>query len=567
MMTLFLATFWSASASGMQIAVVARDLLPAQRGADEEFDDPVLHWENRLRAYNLRCTFIPRNRLSGDLGNYDLVILPDLPELSASERDGVLNYLRAGGNVILTGRTGESTVDRDGRGLAAELGLDFVEVPVERSTSSWWAIMDQPGMLSAGIPRMQRISVETPAPAAVARTSATEAFWLPTTARNPDYNEAGAFSALQSGTHGRGRFVWMGFPLDHVGGDLPSSDAFYHLLGNSLDFFRSRPTLQVGPWPYPHSTAMIVSMDVEEQFGNIMRVDAVPNLPAITYFILTYPADLYRDVLREMVHEGRYLADVAIHGDNHDVFRGQAAEKQILRLGRTREFVEEVVGKPAVGFRPPEEAYDHYTLEALIENNYDYLLANNNPDRGEPQVASLRDREIVQFTMMNQDDVKLITMAGRPPPEEVLEGYIRDMDSIFRREALYIKNFHSQILATAEYIGLLEDVIAYAESRGAWITNCVEMMNWWLNRRQVELVVTEKTDRQLRFDLHNRGSDAVEDLAVQIWLPSDFRAPRIESPPGGRRILEYQEDGNRLNIRIPLLLPDDTRTYQVLWRD
>lgn len=547
------------------VSPISPALLQESRSAPPPEMESAIHWQNYLRPFAAEIRLIGLSELPRRIGNLDLVVLPDIRDIRPDQRDGILDFIREGGSAILTGRTGAEGGEPALETLAGALGLNYHDMDSgPRRTDSWWVIMDHPSALAAGIPKMQHLAIGADNPPTLEGGPGL-AFWAPIGGGSPDLVVAGRNPAAVHGRHGRGQFLWTGFDLSQVGGDLASSENFHRLIQNSVQYFAGRATLEVAPWPYPFTGAVIFSMDVEEQFGNIQRVEALDNLPPFTYFILTQPAGLYEDILAELAQAESPRREIAIHGDNHDVFRDQPPQIQHRRLRETSDYVNEITGSPAVGFRPPEEAYDYFTWEALVENNYEYVLGNHSTDRAEPIFVTHNGTTMVQLSMVNKDDVKMITMAGNPPPNEVLDAYIEDVDSLLAREALYITNLHSQILATEKYIDVLHDFIHYVEGRGPWMANAGQVVDWWWKRRGVALELEISSPDQAIFHIANSGPKAVEDLAIDIWLPRGARNTRIESPPGGRRILEYQEDDTRLRLRIPLLLPDDARTYQVQW--
>lgn len=570
LLALLIAVFPFVSFVDLSAGPPLRGALMLPEGGEVAGREQAIHWQNFFRAHNTTLELIAPADLERHLvSSHQLLVIDDVVALTNAQQQAVVDFIRRGNIVILTMEAGAVPAAAGQRSLTDQLGLKLKKIPDEAS-SSWWIVMDRPCPLSAGIPRMQRISVQAARPIAAEVSGFPVAFWLPGGAGKPDYEALAANAGIVTGSLGEGRFLWLGFSPNDVGGDLESNDAFHRLMANALDYLQGRPTIEVATWPHPHTTTAIFSMDVEERFGNIRRVHELEEMQSITYFILSRAAGLHESLLQEMALSSAGTVsgrEIAVHGDNHDVFRGQPAEKQRERLARARDYVTTVTGEAPIGFRPPEEAYDFYTLQSLVKNGFRYIVGNHTPDRAEPRFLQVGEDRLVQLAMLNRDDVNLVVQAAHPSPDEVLDGYLHDMETIFRREGLYILNFHSQILATADYVPILRDLLAFASTQGAWVANCREIYSWWLQREKIHLEVIEQAAGGLHFRVANTGAEAVEDVAVHLWLPAGAGVVRIESPPGGRRVLDFQSDPARVRIRVPLLLPGDAREYLLQWRE
>ena len=557
------------------------------------------HWQASLRGFNISSTVYSAEEWIRTRHEPDLLVLAGVEMLSAGQRDRVLDHLRRGGGLILTGQTGVRTGEGVSETLAERLGLEYRVLDREEG-STWWVSFDRVGHLTAGIPRMQRISVDFQELVALRnpREALPWASWFDSDVRGgvvangapmpslddevsllwpgagqrpvaADPEEAYRRVAIHHGEHGGGRFIWMAFDAGEVGGDLASSEGFARFMQNGLDFLRGLPTVELAPWPFPHATAILFSMDVEERFGNFRNVLEIEELPSITFFILTDSAGLYDQDLAAAAKlpERGGRAEIAVHGDNHDLFRGQPHEKQHQRLRRARQYIDEIAPHPPRGFRPPEEAYDFFTLRSLLENGYRYLLGNENPDRAEPIIQRIRDQRFLQLTMLNKDDVDQVVRAHQPNPETVLRNYIEDMDRIFERQGLFIVNFHSQILATERYIGVLGDMVRYARERGAWMVNGLEMYDWWMARDEVDFSVVSRTNRYIDIAVGNRGRQALRDLAVNIWIPEEGEHGwQVEALPSGRRVPDYHTEGGFLRLHLRNLPGGQTENYRIRWR-
>jgi peptidoglycan/xylan/chitin deacetylase (PgdA/CDA1 family) len=566
-------------------------------------DDPTTQWQSFLRSFNIQSTIVDRNQLTASLSDTHLVVLHDIQLITTAEQEALMQFMRGGRNVIMTGRTGEATppnnntsfasrlglqyrsVNRQGAAMVAEKRGDLSETLEERiqTSSSWWIVMDVPSRFTSDIPRMQRMSVESDTTVALSDRQGSIAFWLSGQLAKPNYEAWSHFPAVHHGEIGNGHYLWLGFNINQMGGDINSSEVFFRLMDNVMSHWHRNPVFELSPWPYPYDNAIIYSIDVEERFGNMEHVNNVEGLDAITYFILTFSAGLHENLLQGIGENsvlrprmnphtpfGSRIAigrDIAVHGDNHDIFRGQPPERQRMRLQRTSDYIYDLTGKRPLGFRPPEEAYDFFTLQALVETGFEYVLGDNEPDRAEPQITRIGDHRLVQMAILNKDDVNLVVQAGRPDPKVVLQNYKDDVDSIFKRGGLYVVNIHSQILAVEQYLPVFADLVKYTNAKETWTVNGSAMHDWWLRRDNVTIEILQQSSTNLRLRVHNRGNIDIENLALNIWKPKGAGAVRVESPAGGRRITDFRTESERLMLQIPLLLAEESIEYSILWRD
>ncbi|MCD8481910.1 MAG: hypothetical protein LR015_04070 [Verrucomicrobia bacterium] len=128
-------------------------------------------------------------------------------------------------------------------------------------------------------------------------------------------------------------------------------------------------------------------------------------------------------------------------------------------------------------------------------------------------------------------------------------------------------NLHSQILAVSEYLPVLADVVRYTNQLETWTVNAAAMHDWWLRRDGIRKEVHERNTLGVRFSTGNFGRSVVEDIAINVWIPDNARTVRVESPAGGRRVLDFIRDRNKVIIRIPRLAPGETLEYDVQWRE
>jgi len=194
----------------------------------------------------------------------------------------------------------------------------------------------------------------------------------------------------------------------------------------------------------------------------------------------------------------------------------------LQRLRGLKEIFRNEIGVDVVGFRPPEEAYDYFTIQALAAAGYDYMFADDRSDRGEPKIVRVfpqsaergrtgRNREntdhveLVQFPMLNLDDIKLIMIPGKTDVREIFENYTKDIELIVSREGLYMANLHTHVLANPNNLPVLRSVVQYLDGMNIWIPKVVDAANWWKLKSGVSVSLSDiRTNSAAEKSKHNR---------------------------------------------------------------
>jgi hypothetical protein len=111
-----------------EAATIARGLEPGKAAFRDsaECEGGII---NAFRRISLPCELIPDWRLSADeLARYQLVVLPDVICLSDTEADLFRQYVRAGGDLLVSGKTGlrdENNCDRPDFVLSDVMGVSY----------------------------------------------------------------------------------------------------------------------------------------------------------------------------------------------------------------------------------------------------------------------------------------------------------------------------------------------------------------------------------------------------------------------------------------------------------
>jgi len=108
--------------------------------------------------------------------------------------------------------------------------------------------------------------------------------------------------------------------------------------------------------------------EIEEPTRQLLRTFAAEGVAA-TFFILGEVAEWYPDLVRAIADAGH---DVACHGMHHEDMTRRSREEFAESLARARGILEELSGRPVVGYRAPNLVVADWLPEVLIEQGFAY---------------------------------------------------------------------------------------------------------------------------------------------------------------------------------------------------
>ncbi len=526
----------------------------------------VEHWRNQLRARGYRTDVITGSTLERGIPDCEILILPGVSNLTSGQTQNVLDFLISGKNLILTSRAGEKRAGQSEGSLAGELGLRYTVLDYQGETAPQ-IIMNTPSYLTCGLMPGQLfftgesdeyISLRAP------EAEITGYWFISGGDRGFDYWFN--FPAAAASTRGEGRFFWMSPTIELFGGDMGTANTLAILIDNILNWFENVPVVEKNPWKKFYPYAITFAQDTESGFGNTLDLLKIKDLPDTTFFILTDMAEINMSVFNRIAQDPR--AELAVHGDSHDVFRGQSLSSQTRRFENILAFKEKSGQAAVAGFRPPEEAYDYYTLKAMVETGFEYIFADDWPTSTAPKILYIGGKPLVQFPMLNKDDIKIISEQRLEDNELILAEYIEDIDYIFSLGGLYMFDFHSHVLVSPKHIPVLRSLLDYLKPLGAWMLSCRQMSDWWKTRDNVQFTLARRAPGFIEIEAVNRSeNNPAEGVSFSVWFPGTVRSARAEPDIGARTPADFRFRQSRAVTVLPELQPLETYRFRVIWEN
>ncbi|MBD3336911.1 MAG: polysaccharide deacetylase family protein [Candidatus Eisenbacteria bacterium] len=362
------------------------------------------------------------------------------------------------------------------------------------------------------------------------------------------------YAAAAIGHRGVGRFAWIGYDPDLPGPDPADAGAGRELMLGLLRWCLGYPSAEADLWPAGRQAAFLIAEDTEEGFRNALATGEILSSRGIrgSFLCLSGLAQRHRDVVRDLARRH----EIGSHGDVHTRFSGQSAGVQARRLKRSAEVLSSLAGRPVRGFRPPEEAWDEKTIEALLQTGYSYLLAGNaeSPQALPVFLAHGEDkpkRSLIRIPRLIRDDYDLfvtheLDAAGAAAVYRDAVETIRGI-----RGVAYI-SIHTQLTAAGQALEAIRRLLDTLPRDNLWITTPGRLAQWWRTRSQIAVELAE--DRRPGFILRvgNRSAEALEEAGIWIALPGN-PGDIVLSPPAAT--LSGPDERGAYRIALPRLAP------------
>jgi polysaccharide deacetylase family protein (PEP-CTERM system associated) len=92
-------------------------------------------------------------------------------------------------------------------------------------------------------------------------------------------------------------------------------------------------------------------LDLLDRFGDRLKA---------TFFVLGWIADRYPKLVREIHNRGH---EIASHGYGHLMCKQMAPQELEVDLKKSKKILEEITGRPIIGFRAPNFSISDYILQ------------------------------------------------------------------------------------------------------------------------------------------------------------------------------------------------------------
>jgi hypothetical protein len=229
--------------------------------------------------------------------------------------------------------------------------------------------------------------------------------------------------------------------------------------------------------------------------------------------------------------------EIGTHTQHHLPLDTLSDSAQIAELAQSKQVAERLLGKPVLGFRPPEERFWLSTLQAWADLGGTYVFVNNNMRSAGPEIIPVLPDSLVMLGRVSEDDFEILDrdhIRDRREMSRVIITQVREAEAY---RGLYMFSYHSHMFAQRDLVSVLQ-VLAdkLKHSPQIWTTTAGQVAAWWRKRSYIDVVGAADG---LSATVVNRGTS-----------PFSSGVLLIESPAGGRRTvaLPIMQPGAALRV-------------------
>lgn len=544
--------------------------------------DNVKTWEEYLKkSIKMPYDIIEDSTIEkGHHMNYKVLILPGSKSISEKEIVQIKKFIEKGGSVFVTGGIATYSDEGKWRGwnfFTEVFGMNFTKEIKPEETDKFKVHTLRGNLpLTGGIPTGYNLKIATwdrPIYAEVMEPRTTQAsFWY-------DFRyEAGLVmeeirksAGISFGSYGRGRFVWFGFEINSIyGGEQEDNIYFERLLLNSVNWLTYNPTSYIKDWPSQYDAAAIIVPTIGNEEWNIHNITKIlaDNRVNATYFISPEKAKQNKNIISQLPKNAGIgaIIDVGFITSAMDtVNKLDSKEDQFkaLKEGNYNLFASNKVKAntimPLFGF------YDENTLQAMSNEDIQFLVTDSLTDRSVPRFHIRNGKEIMIVTKTARDDYDIINRKKLTNTSFQKYTYEEDVDRLLFEGGLLVLKVHTDAQLKPEYAGVIGEMLNYMRSKKMWITDLDQLKTWWKKKEGVEVRQENRSARRIAVQVNNPTDKISDKFIVHINLNKRVKNIVVSSDIINTKIPKFQlmENEQTLYLYIDEMDPHETRSLVI----
>jgi len=481
--------------------------------------------------------------------------------LSPAEKQKIRSWLAQGGGVVATGALGARSEAGRGEDWSFLEELGGIRGRRQSFRPQAYITLGEYAPLGAGLaPGDSWLLRAGNWP--VASADAAVAFWSDARLRPALEDDPAESAALVRAEWGRGRFVWLGPPASAFDASQKDGADFRTLLANALYWAARQPLASVAAWPQGQAAGVLVAQEIHSAAEvpdalAMARQLSAQNAP-VTFFL---SSSVENDpAVPRQLHESKNV-ELALWSQARPAdgaMQAASSDSGALRGIRLE--------------RAPEE---DYSLDALTQAGYAYLLSKHSPESAAPRSYHFRasrlfpldHRTLVRLPQTGRRDLEILSgFAGAAEPARaVTTQLLEDFRRMKGMNGLHVLAYRTDLLGSAEMRPALLGAVQQIRREGAWLARASEIADWWVLREKIGVRVDALSSRRLRLSLAYSGDRDLE--AVRIHVAPPFASQNIRVTPavfGGQRVaFELKPSQEMLEIRIPKLKAQSVETWLI----
>jgi len=526
----------------VRIALMQRLPELAEDGVSaESYEGQISLWERMLSRQGFGVRRIREVRTPSDLIEFNLLVLPSVTALSATEQDVIKSYLARGGSAILSWAVGTRNAEGQWRPpdfLREIAGIDLGNPVPESETPGRTHISINPrsplsfGMESGFTLDLMRFDQPLAAFVREPRTKVA-AVWTEE-ARTAAATSFGVSwrtdrTVIAHGDYLDGRFVWLGFTISAAAPEPQQQRAFEMLMRNAVVWATRQPVAFKPNWPDEYSSALTLAWSLNDPSDYDERL---PELAASHGISLTsYVSPAFMDAAPDKVRS------LARHGPVGLLFRdfsfseeGEVPTRSALEHWRRR--VTSFNQTRYAGCRIVGSVVEPGWLDTLASAGFDYV-ASATSVYGLPHIVRTHRSIPILVRAHELWMVPDFEMSGAALSANAPRGGGRDLDSLFDHIHSRGGMLHLSVptdLITGEAINELDRFLARVQRYRVWIAGSDRVMDFYRLWGHVRVFTDYPTPSRYVVQVNNSGTRRASDLTVFIRLPEPQSSPPAITP-------------------------------------
>jgi peptidoglycan/xylan/chitin deacetylase (PgdA/CDA1 family) len=451
-------------------------------------------WIYFLQRQNFQYTLV--TSLDGlDKAANGTVLLPSAIALSESEKRALARFRDDGGAILATWLCG--TRNEQGRWV----GFGFMESVLNTKVSgNTEADPDDAFLIPYGdspvshqLPSGLRVWTErVPGWYPLRLTGAHTAGSIMDWSRNVRANQSNGVIAWDNrdAKHGRGRqsrAVILGYPERlWLSAERSAMDALAH---DALTWLLRQPQVYAAAWPYPHGSAMILTINTTDATGelDLGYAKQIKDMGwRATYYVLSERAEDLKPVLEKLQSGGH---DIGYFGDRLVGFQNQSLNEQKKRFkNMLREMKDAGFAVQHGGFRAPMEAYDATTVGLLKLHGFNYMVTDQGASETRLPLLTEAAKTIAPLALLPRTMSAPEDFLSEGNSAQAIQRFLAEITLTDDMAALGVISIPTRSSLSPEQ---WDAILAHVSSKGshAWLATASQVAQWWRARERVKVWV------------------------------------------------------------------------------
>jgi peptidoglycan-N-acetylglucosamine deacetylase len=259
-------------------------------------------------------------------------------------------------------------------------------------------------------------------------------------------------------------------------------------------------------WPAGHRAALILSFDIDGEYGVINRYgandwywrsQAQHDLQSGVWRVLDILADF--DVSGTFCWVGRCVEDrpdaiqavhaagheSASHGWDHRYYRDMTLSEQIEDLERTRSVIQSTIGETPVGHKSPSWRFNEETTTALQQLGFSWNMDYADRELPFEQRTDPNLEPLIQLPSSRLWDDYAYFVDPIMTPDAAYNMWRDDIDVLRAEGKLMCLTFHPWVIGRPAPSRTLVHLLDYVVGLGdVWIARADHVARWWRDSAQ-----------------------------------------------------------------------------------